>query len=182
MRRFTLNICLAVFALGWTAVPGQAATIIAVDAGYYRFGFETVGQPVTARPAADGLLASDGSPFTFTALDDVVLTVVDLQLSVDRFEVTITESVLGVIVSGLTSLQTGGGSVLLDVSAALADARFSRGIYYLGPGEYTVGILLHEGDILPGSGAIGVSRVPEPVTLALLGLGLGAFGLLRRRH
>jgi len=152
------------------------ATIVAPDAGFYRFGMDVIGGEVVGRPASGDLLASDGSPFTFSLTTPGQMIIADLQLSVDQFQVYINS-----VDFGLTSMPVAGGSVGLDVAAALADARFSRGVYNLGAGDYMVQVFLFNGDALPASGAIGVFTVPEPGTYALIGAGLGLI-LLRRRY
>jgi hypothetical protein len=151
------------------------ATILVPDAGYYRFGMDAVGAEVVARDALGDLLASDGSPFTFSLAVPGEMIITDLQLSLDQFRVYIND-----VDFGVTSTPTPGASVGVDVAAALADASFSRGIYQLAPGDYSVRIFLEAGDALPGSGAIGVFTVPEPGTYALIACGLGLI-LLRRR-
>jgi hypothetical protein len=156
---------------------GSASTTVTIDAGFYRFGLNQIGAPVAPRAASGDLLASAGSPFDFTAIVAVTLIIVDLQLSFDRFQVFING-----VDRGLTSSQTEGGNVGLDPLAALADPRFSRGIYPLAPGFYSVNVVLAEGALLPGSGALAVSTaVPEPSALALFASGILGLLALRRR-
>ncbi len=158
----------------------SASTIVSVDAGWYRIGWDQVNAAAGARDATDDLLASSGSAYSFTALSAVTLSIADFQSSSERFEVVINS-----VSQGLSSPFTIGGSTTTDVAgvvAALSDSRFSRSIFNLAAGAYTVDVILRSGSNLPGSGALSVtSNVPEPGTIFLLSTGLLAVFLFRRR-
>jgi hypothetical protein len=72
--------------------------------------------------------------YTFTCQGGVILTVVDIFVSGNRFEVTDN----GVSI-GVTSVSTHeGDQIFVDYDGALADDRWSRGIYFLGPGNHSI--------------------------------------------
>ena len=115
------------------------------------------------------------------------LTVVDGGFAGDVFGLT-----LGGVPLGSTSAvaSTAGPALGVDFDAALADGRYSRGVFTLQAGSYTLGGLLLQSarfEGVPLNATVGglrlqVSPVPEPGSLLMLLAGLPLMGLgLRRR-
>lgn len=131
----------------------------------------------------------DGSAlaFTFTVAPGMhgVLTVVDTGLAGDTFTLTNFGNVIGT--TSAVPAGSPAGATVNDDAAALADAAYSRGVFTLGPGNYSIsGSLLQSvfGDEGATSGGLrlSVSAVPEPTDAALMFVGAAALGLLARRR
>ena len=128
-------------------------------------------------------LGGDALSFDFTigASQKGILTVVDGGFAGDSFQVFNGASLLG-----STSAPTDSypDSVGLDFDAALADADYSRGVFTLGAGDYSINGLAA---LLPLGATVGavkleVANLPEPRSLALLLAGLAALGVTARRR
>lgn len=156
--------------------------------------------------AVDSFLAFDsgrgwiddlGNPlrFTFTIGSGLTgtLTVLDTGFAGDRFSLFNGASLLG-STSAVPVHQYDPAAVAVeDPAAALADVSFSRGVFSLAPGSYTLSGLLTQSVLLDNdpldatSGALrltvgAVTPVPEPSTLALLLAGVGVVGTVVRRR
>jgi len=152
---------------------------------------------VTRDLAADGGVGwidiNDGSAlsFQFTVNAGFVgtLTVVDTGFAGDRFSVSINGNPLLPTSTAVNSYPTAIGQA--DFDAALANADYSRGIFSLGAGTYTVtGALFASAldgagmalDATSGGLKVDVSPVPLPPALLLLASGLGMLGTRLRRR
>lgn len=152
---------------------------------------------VTPDLALDGGLGwidiADGSAlsfqFTVNAGSVAQLTVVDTGFSGDRFSVSVNGIAQAPTTAAANSYPVAIGQA--DFDTALGNADYSRGLYLLGAGTYTVtGTLLSSA--LDGTGAplnatsgglkVDVSAVPLPAAAWLMLSGLGAMGLRLRRR
>lgn len=164
---------LAILAVATTPMAAGAAPV-SLDT-WYGFGFGDVGSGLTsgtgfimgtnpvATPAPDG-------PWTFTLTSAATLFVVDLFLSLDRFELFNAGTSLG-----LTSAPTDGGGCGSDITCAISDGRYSRGSFFLTAGDYSITGTHVAGT--PGAGAFIIQPAAVPVPAAG-GLLLGALGVL----
>lgn len=128
--------------------------------------------------------------FTIAAGFTGTLTVVDAGFAGDAFVVTDQGVVLGSTSAVPLQDALAAPDAGTDIGAALADARFSRGVFTLGAGSHRIGGWLSQSvafDGLPLNATVGVVRltvtpIPEPHTWALLVAGLGAIGFMSRRR
>lgn len=137
---------------------------------------------------------SNGSvlSFTFTVGAGMVgtLTVVDGSFAGDTFSVTNFGAALGTTSAVPVGTYEAPVDAGYDFDAALANPLFSRGVFTLGEGSYSISGQLLQSVTFGGTalnatvGAVQltVSAVPEPSTFAMLLAGFGVMGMLARRR
>jgi hypothetical protein len=143
----------------------------------------------------DNSLSPDfGTPLSFTftigAGTTGTLTVVDAGFAGDTFRVTNFDHLLGTTSSVPAQSFVDAPNAGTDFASALADPRFSRGVFQLDPGSYRIsGSLLQsvpDGEFplnaTVGAVRLAVAPVPEPGTLASLAAGLGVLVVVARRR
>ena len=131
-------------------------------------------------------LDGDALSFDFTLTGSAILRIVDGGFAGDRFDVF-----NGKLPLGQTSAATNNypESLGLDFDAAFADGRYSRSVFLLGPGSYSINGLLslsalddNAGAINATVGAISLTAVPLPAAAWLYLAGAGLMATIARRR
>ncbi len=172
------------------AAPAHANSV-ALTAGAGWVGFD-VDSMIAADFGNGWIDNTDGSAksFTFTIAAGQVgtLTVLDAGYAGDTFSVTNFASALGATSS--VPVGTYDGSAPLGFDDAFANASFSRGVFQLQAGSYSIGGSLLQSvqfdgfdlDATTGAVRLTTSAIPEPSSTALMFGGLAAVALLVRRR
>jgi hypothetical protein len=185
MKRRLLLACVAAVTL--TASPALASPITADGTWHeFRFGLATSAAfgcagtcSGTTNPLAEQVSTA---PWTWTGAG--TLTVLDLFTAGDRFEVFD-----NLVSLGLTSIPGTGVSCDNNIGCALADLNYSRLVVSIAGGgshSLTINIVQNAANTSLGAAVFQLSAptsaVPEPASLTLLGTGLAAAYLRRRKR
>ena len=163
-------LVLAAFAASMLAAPLHAATLVQDD-DWSIILFHQVGSPIL-----DGITSDPF--FTFTVVGHGLLRITDAVQAGDRFQLTI---------NGILQAETsvpGIGPVLTEGDPAFNSGYFSRGVYHLAAGSYTVTGIATASPFEIGNAYIGLvsDTVPEPATWAMMLTGFVLAGTAMRRR
>lgn len=160
------------------------AAVLDADGQWHPFD---VDEAVSASAGLEWIdLDGNALSFDFTLTGSAILRIVDGGFAGDRFEVFNGSALLG-----QTSAATGNypDSLGLDFDTAYADSRYSRGVFLLGPGSYSISGLLSQSALDDSAsainatvGAVSLTAVPLPAAAWLYLAGTGLLGLIARRQ
>jgi len=195
--KFYQNVVLAA-ALFTSSLAAQATTVTLVaDDQWQAFGIDSFASVSGGNEWIDNTDTNApgyGSPlsFTFTIASGFQgrLTVVDANLAGDTFNVLNNGNLLGATSSVPVQQYDSAPDVGYDFDAALRNSAFSRGVFTLSAGSYSISGVLAQSLMLgsdplnatAGAIKLSVSAVPEPSSAALVLAALGVTALVSRRR
>ena len=183
---------LATAAAAAFALPAHATDVaLAADGSWNEF---TVDSAIAPSFGTSWIDFNDGSALTFSftvAAGSVgTLKVVDASFAGDTFFITDFGNTIGQ--TSVVPVGNLNGTPVFDFDEAFADATFSRGVFTLGAGTYSISGQLNQSVLddsgLPldtTNGAVSLTiaaAVPEPSTYAMLIAGMAAMGFVARRR
>ena len=172
----------ALLGLALAAAPRTAAAAEITLGQWYTFSFGNSGSF-----AQSGIGSTPAAPWTFTSVTGVRVRVTDGQAPGDAFSLFDAGTLVG---STPVVARVAGGCNGTGPDGCYANPIMSHAAFDLGAGAHSLTIRTDVSAFGGGQGYFRadalaaetpVSTVPEPTTWALMGTGIGALGLVRRR-